>query len=442
MAAMMKTLRLSLASKSAEIRNALEPYMPWIRACMADDGASLIQLRFDYPLAAMAAHPLIGAHCRTPIPTKGRTALEARLQRVEFPPAILPAVKIQRISRSRTSQDWFAEWLDCPVALYFSGLCGPVVAMNVPCVDGAAHNSEWREVTLVKQEDVPALLDLMKAAYGVTRPLKVMGEASVMIQPLEWDDLVLDDSVIRLVRDDFHLFLEREEWYRQHRLPFRCGYLLYGPPGNGKSSVIRAMLSTAGISGFTINPFRTFTDDDLLAGMFAEAAQSTPSIVVLEDLDRWFPANKAEESGCQISLPQLLNLLDGVRNQDGIIVAATANHPEVLDTAILRRPGRFDRMVEFGNPSKLMRASYWRKMCPALSEEAVEICARASEGFSFAEMRESYILAGQTALEAAREVTSTEITNAMQGLRAGMKKAERKSACSSAPHRGFHPHLP
>jgi chaperone BCS1 len=110
-----------------------------------------------------------------------------------------------------------------------------------------------------------------------------MGEESVNIQPLTWNDLVLDDSVVRLVKDDFRLFLEREDWYKRHRLPFRCGYLLHGPPGNGKSSVIRAMLSTAGVSGFTLNPFRVFTDDDMLAAMFAEAAQSTPAIIVLED---------------------------------------------------------------------------------------------------------------------------------------------------------------
>jgi len=104
-------------------------------------------------------------------------------------------------------------------------------------------------------------------------------------------------------------------------------YLFHGPPGNGKSSVIRAMLSTAGISGFTLNAFRVFTDDDMMAAMFAEAAQSTLSIIVLEDIDRWFPANKEDENGCRISLQQLLNHLDGVGNQDGIIVVATANNP-------------------------------------------------------------------------------------------------------------------
>lgn len=258
MVSMIKTLRLSLASRSAEIRSALDQYAPWIRTCMAGDGQNLVQLRFDHSVAAIVAYRLIGARCRTAIPPRGRTVLEERLLRIELPPETAPAVKLRLVSLPRTSHDWLAEWLDCPVALYFSGLAGPVIAANLPCVDGAGHSSEWREVTLTKREDVPALLDLMEAAFGVHRPLKVMGEDCVNIQPIDWDDLVLDDSVGCLVKDDFNLFLTREDWYRRHRLPFRRGYLFHGPPGNGKSSVIRAMLSTAGISGFSQIGFRTW----------------------------------------------------------------------------------------------------------------------------------------------------------------------------------------
>jgi hypothetical protein len=190
---------------------------------MAADRQSLVQLRFDHSLADIAAYHLVGERCRRAIPPGGRTALEERLQRIEFPPDTAPAIKLRLVSLAQTSHDWSAEWLDCPVALYFSGFSGPVIAANLPCVDGAGRSSEWREVTLTKRENVPALLDLLKTAFGMTRPLQVMGEESVNIQPLAWDDLVLDSSVVRLVKDDFHLFLEREDWYKRHRLPFRRG---------------------------------------------------------------------------------------------------------------------------------------------------------------------------------------------------------------------------
>lgn len=426
MVSMIRPLHLSLTSKSTAIRNALDQHMPWIRTCMAEEKNNLVQLRFDHSLAAIAAHHLMGGRCRTAMQPQGRTAFEKRLQRIEFPPETAPAIKLRLVSLPQTSHDWAAEWLDCPVALYLSGFSVPVIAANLPCVDGAGHSSEWREVTLTKREDVPALLDLMKAAFGVHRPLKVMGEESVNIQPLAWDDLVLDVSVVRLVKDDFHLFLEREDWYKRHRLPFRRGYLLHGPPGNGKSSVIRAMLSTTGISGFTLNPFRVFTDDDMMAAMFAEAAQSTPAVIVLEDLDRCFPVNKESESGCRISIQQLLNHLDGVGNQDGIIVVATANNPCILDAAILRRPGRFDRVVGFQNPSADLRERYLCHMNAAWRPEDLSECVRMTEGFSFAQLREAYILAGQIALEEDGQIDAAQISRAARTLTETMMAADRK----------------
>lgn len=90
---------------------------------------------------------------------------------------------------------------------------------------------------------------------------------------------------------------------------------------------------------------------------------------MLEDLDRCFPVEQEGESGCQISLQQLLNHLDGVENQEGTIVAATANNPRILDPAILRRPGRFDRVVGFPNPSPDLRERYFRRMSEDLRSE-------------------------------------------------------------------------
>jgi len=190
--------------------------------------------------------------------------------------------------------------------------------------------------------------------------------------------------------------------------------------------VIRAMLSTAGISGFTLNPFRVFTDDDMMAAMFAEAAQSTPAIIVLEDLDRCFPVNKESESGCRISLQQLLNHLDGVGNQDGIIVVATANNPCILDSAILRRPGRFDRVIGFQNPSAELRERYLCQMNAALRSEELSECVRTTAGFSFAQLRENYILAGQIALEEDGQIDAARLKQAARMLAETMLSADRK----------------
>jgi chaperone BCS1 len=148
----------------------------------------------------------------------------------------------------------------------------------------------------------------------------------------------LSESVVNLVRKDFESFLDREGWFRNNRLPFRRGYLLHGPPGNGKTSLIRAMLNTSGLNGYSIRLFQQGTDDARLEQMFRVASNSAPSMVVIEDIDRAFPRVPSSGVQCNVSLQQLLNCLDGIDSQNGVIVVATANDPTVLDSAILRRP--------------------------------------------------------------------------------------------------------
>ena len=69
----------------------------------------------------------------------------------------------------------------------------------------------------------------------------------------DWDSVVLDPSVVQLVRNDFESFFRREHWFREHGLPFRRGYLFYGPPGNGKTTVIKVMASHPAITALTFD---------------------------------------------------------------------------------------------------------------------------------------------------------------------------------------------
>ena len=85
-----------------------------------------------------------------------------------------------------------------------------------------------------------------------------------------------------------------------------------------------------------------------------------PAMILLEDIDRTFP--RTGESQGKVSLQQLLNCLDGVATGEGIVTVATANEPTILDPAILRRPGRFDRVVHFPNPSAVLRREYFCRM--------------------------------------------------------------------------------
>jgi ATP-dependent 26S proteasome regulatory subunit len=118
-----------------------------------------------------------------------------------------------------------------------------------------------------------------------------------------------------------------------------------------------------------------------------------------------------------VSLQSLLNCLDGVASGEGIVVVATANGPAALDPAILRRPGRFDRVVNFPNPSRNMRLRYFLHMNPNVAPAAIEQTIADSSGLSFAQLREAAVLASQFAFERNDDVTAIDLLRGVHTLR-------------------------
>jgi len=121
--------------------------------------------------------------------------------------------------------------------------------------------------------------------------------------------------------------------------------------------------------------------------------------------------------------------MDGLGTKEGIIVVATANDPTVLDPAILRRPERFDRVVAFPPPDAELRIRYCAKCNLHLLEEDLGVVAKQSDGLSFAQLREIYILAGQDAFERDDIVTVSDLLCGIRALQEGValvSKPKRK----------------
>jgi cell division protease FtsH len=194
------------------------------------------------------------------------------------------------------------------------------------------------------------------------------------------------------------------------------------------------MMCSRQLDAYTLRLSSPHTDDSDLEAVFARAADRCPSVILFEDLDRAFP--RKGESHSKVTLQSLLNCLDGAATQDGTIVIATANEPTALDPAILRRPGRFDRVVHFANPHADLRRACFRKLNPALAEDDLAPAVTASEGFSFAQLRETYILAGQRSFERGDEITALDLFAGVQALKQGWAKASER-----IERRGFVPEL-
>lgn len=231
-----------------------------------------------------------------------------------------------------------------------------------------------------------------------------------------WDNLILDPSILRLVQRDTETFFYRRDWFIKNHIPFRRGYLFHGPPGNGKTSVIKSLLTSLKMNAYKIRLFSSNITDEALERMFRDAQSTGPNMVILEDLDRAFP--KTGEKKSPVGLHTLLNCLDGLESLEGVITIATANEPTALDKAILKRPGRFDRVVLFDNPNPGMREGFFLKKAPYLCMADLSPVVGATEGFSFAQLQEAYVIAGQYAYEGGSEdVTVHDIHTAATELR-------------------------
>ncbi|BEI83729.1 hypothetical protein CcaverHIS002_0403330 [Cutaneotrichosporon cavernicola] len=158
----------------------------------------------------------------------------------------------------------------------------------------------------------------------------------------EMGSVVLAEGVAERIERDIRAFLARGKWYAERGIPYRRGYMLYGPPGSGKTSFIQALAGSIGYNICLMNlAERGLTDDKLnhLLGLVPDR-----SIILLEDVDSAFTRRvQTSEDGYKssVTFSGLLNALDGVASSEERIIFMTTNHAERLDPALIR-PGRVD----------------------------------------------------------------------------------------------------
>jgi cell division protease FtsH len=188
------------------------------------------------------------------------------------------------------------------------------------------------------------------------------------------------------------------------------GALLVGPPGTGKTLLARAIAGEANVPFFTISG-SDFVEMFVGVGasrvrdMFEQAKKSAPCIIFIDEIDAVGRSRGAGLGGGnderEQTLNQLLVEMDGFETNEGIILIAATNRPDVLDPALLR-PGRFDRQVVVPNPDIIGREKILKvhiRKVPISSDVNIRAIARGTPGFSGADLAN---IVNEAALLAAR----------------------------------------
>jgi cell division protease FtsH len=218
------------------------------------------------------------------------------------------------------------------------------------------------------------------------------------------------------------------------------GVLLVGPPGTGKTLIARAVAGEANVPFFTISG-SDFVEMFVGVGasrvrdMFEQAKKNAPCIIFIDEIDAVGRHRGAGLGGGnderEQTLNQLLVEMDGFEANEGVILVAATNRPDVLDPALLR-PGRFDRQVVVPNPDVGGREQILKvhvRKVPLAPDINLKVIARGTPGFSGADLMN---LVNEAALTAARRnkrmVTQAEFEEAKDKVMMG---AERKSLVMS-----------
>jgi cell division protease FtsH len=279
----------------------------------------------------------------------------------------------------------------------------------------------------------------MLGGFGRSRAQRY--DAAETKERVNFDDVAgideAEDELVEVVD-----FLKNPDRYTKLGATVPRGVLLSGPPGTGKTLLARAVAGEAGVPFFSLSASE-FIEAIVGVGasrvrdLFAQAKAAAPAIIFIDELDA---IGRARGGGATLgghdereqTLNQILTEMDGFSGSEGVIVIASTNRPEVLDSALLR-PGRFDRRVTVNPPDqtgrKLILDVHTRGV-PLAADVDLQAIAASTPGMVGADLRN---LVNEAALTAARrgheKVQLADFTDSLEKIVLG---AERRIVLSPA----------
>ncbi len=251
-----------------------------------------------------------------------------------------------------------------------------------------------------------------------------------------FDDVAGEDEEKEELREIVE-FLKNPQKFRELGARIPKGFLLVGPPGTGKTLLAKAVAGEAGVPFFSISG-SDFVEMFVGVGasrvrdLFEHAKKNSPCIIFIDEIDAVGRQRGAGLGGGhderEQTLNQLLVEMDGFTMNEGVIVIAATNRPDILDSALLR-PGRFDRQVLVDAPDVRGREEILKvhaKGKPLGSDVRLDILAKTTVGFTGADLEN---LMNEAALRAAKlgqkEITQFDLEESIMKVIAGPEKKTR-----------------
>ncbi|MEM4911280.1 MAG: ATP-binding protein, partial [Metallosphaera sp.] len=210
-----------------------------------------------------------------------------------------------------------------------------------------------------------------------------------------WDEIGGYDDVKKEIREYIEFPLKNKDLAKTYGLRPPKGVLLFGPPGCGKTLMMRALAGEAKLNFIYVNVSDIMSkwygeSEARLKELFANARKNAPCILFFDEIDT-IGVRRETHSGDSVT-PRLLSLMlseiDGLHSDEGVIIVGSTNVPQTLDKALLRA-GRFDKLIFIGPPSKQARVEILKVHCggkPLAQDVDLNKIAEMTERYSGADL--------------------------------------------------------
>ena len=287
----------------------------------------------------------------------------------------------------------------------------------------------------------------LTGALTVIRPLSRSGTDEVAVGSVTLDDVGDMVETKRALTEAVLWPLQHPDTFARLGVEPPRGVLLFGPPGTGKTFVVRALASTGRLSVHAVKGSELMdkwvgSSEKAVRELFRRARDSAPSLVFLDEIDALAPRRgQSFDSGVTDRVvAALLTELDGIEPLRDVVVLGATNRPELIDPALLR-PGRLERLVFVEPPDADARYQILKtagKSVPLSGEVNLKEIAAGLDGYSAADcvalLREAALTAMRRSIDAA-DVTAADVATAKENVRPSLDPAQVESLRAFAAER-------